>query len=62
MASPENKPTRTRRVLLLTIVITTLATIAVGGLLINIFERQQEAREPFFRVVELGDNTTDPQR
>jgi nitrite reductase (cytochrome c-552) len=60
MADSETKPTRARRVLLLTIVITALATIAVGGLLINIFERQQEAREPFFRVVDLDDNTADP--
>jgi nitrite reductase (cytochrome c-552) len=60
MANSETKPARTRRVLLLTIVITALATIAVGGLLINIFERQQEARDPFFRVVELDDDTTDP--
>ncbi len=28
--------------------------------LVNIFERKQEARDPFFRVVELTDETTDP--
>ena len=26
----------------------------------NIFERKQEARNPFYRVVELNDNTDDP--
>lgn len=38
---------------------------AVGGalataLLVNIFERKQEAKNPFFRVVELDDETEDP--
>jgi nitrite reductase (cytochrome c-552) len=38
------------------------AAFAVGAtaLLVNIFERKQEARDPFFRVVELTDETTDP--
>jgi nitrite reductase (cytochrome c-552) len=36
---------------------------AIGGvaLLTNIIERKQEARNPFFRVVELTDDTTDPE-
>lgn len=36
---------------------------AIGGvaLLTNIMERKQEARNPFFRVVELTDDTTDPE-
>jgi nitrite reductase (cytochrome c-552) len=37
-----------------------IATIAVAALLVNIFQRQQEARNPFYRVVELTDETTDP--
>lgn len=38
------------------------ALAAVGGLalLVNILERKQEARNPFYRVVELDDDTTDP--
>jgi nitrite reductase (cytochrome c-552) len=36
------------------------AAILGLGLLTNIFERKQEARNPFFRVVELTDDTTDP--
>jgi nitrite reductase (cytochrome c-552) len=36
------------------------AAAAVTALLINIFTRQQEARDPFFRVVELNDETVDP--
>jgi nitrite reductase (cytochrome c-552) len=36
------------------------AAVAVAALLVNIFERKQEARNPFHRVVELDDATTDP--
>ena len=37
-----------------------LAALATTALLVNIFERQQEARNPFYRVVELDDETEDP--
>ncbi len=37
-----------------------LATILGVALLISIFQRKQEARNPFFRVVELTDDTIDP--
>lgn len=37
-----------------------VATIAVTALLVNIFEHQQEAKNPFYRVVELTDETEDP--
>jgi nitrite reductase (cytochrome c-552) len=37
-----------------------VATLAIAALLTNIFERQQEAREPFYRVVELNDTIVDP--
>ncbi|MFO1498954.1 MAG: ammonia-forming cytochrome c nitrite reductase subunit c552 [Verrucomicrobiota bacterium] len=38
------------------------ALLAIGGLalLINIMEHKQEAKNPFFRVVELTDETEDP--
>lgn len=37
-----------------------IATVFGLGLLVNIFQRKQEARNPFFRVVELTDDTVDP--
>jgi nitrite reductase (cytochrome c-552) len=37
-----------------------LATIVGVALLMNIFERKQEARNPFYHVVELTDDTGDP--
>lgn len=43
-----------------TAIATGLVTVLVVGLLVNIFEHKQEAKNPFFRVVELDDNTTDP--
>ncbi len=38
-----------------------LFAVGVTALLVNIFERKQEARDTFFRVVELDDETTDPE-
>src|SRR4051812_6790100 len=47
----------------LTIAVSVLAaggTVALAALLINIFEDKQEAKNPFFRVVELTETTEDP--
>jgi len=35
-------------------------TVLILGLLTNIFERKQEARQPFVRVVEVTEATDDP--
>ena len=48
------------RKLLLTAIVAAVATLAVVALLVNIFERKQEARNPFYRVVDLTDDTVDP--
>jgi nitrite reductase (cytochrome c-552) len=54
-------PTPPRRLRLLAMAALGVAAGAVvTGLLVNIFERKQEARIPFFRVVELTDETEDP--
>ena len=37
------------------------ARAVVIGLLVNIFEKKREAQNPFFSVVELTDDTTDPE-
>ena len=58
MAEPFRKRYR------LPILIAILAAIAAAGvtaLLVNIFQRQQEARDPFHRVVELNDDIVDPE-
>jgi nitrite reductase (cytochrome c-552) len=50
----------TGRLILYTAVAAALAAAGMTALLVNIFERQQEARNPFFRVVDLTDETEDP--
>ena len=37
-----------------------VAAIAITALLVNIFEHKQEARNPFYRVVDLNDTIEDP--
>lgn len=37
------------------------AALGVAALLVNVFQRQQEARNPFYRVVDLNDETVDPE-
>jgi len=58
---PNEESTRLRpRVLVAAALVAGVGTLALAALLTNIFERQQEARNPFYRVVELTDTTTDP--
>jgi nitrite reductase (cytochrome c-552) len=51
-----------RTALLITITAIVAAAVAAGvtALLVNIFQRKTEARDPFYRVVKLDDDTTDP--
>jgi len=49
-----------RRHLITIVALAAVATVAIAALLVNIFERKQEARNPFYRVVELNDTIDDP--
>ena len=67
MTTPANnddaRTKRRRRFWLLTgalFLLVAVVTAGVTALLINIFEHKQEARNPFYRVVELTDETVDP--
>jgi nitrite reductase (cytochrome c-552) len=51
---------RSSRLLVVTVVLAAVAAVAITALLINIFERKQEAKNPFYRVVELNDTIDDP--
>ncbi|MEW6128557.1 MAG: ammonia-forming cytochrome c nitrite reductase subunit c552 [Acidobacteriota bacterium] len=58
---PAARTWSTRKFVLITALIATLGAIAGAALLINIFERKQEGRNPFYRVVDLTDETEDPE-
>ncbi len=62
MAERNDAPPRPRqtRALILAAVAAALVTLGVVALLVNILERKQEGRNPFYRVVELSDDTEDP--
>ena len=58
---PESAPPRrARRRLILTAAAAAIAAVLALALLVNIFERKQEARAPFFLVASLSDTTEDP--
>lgn len=59
---PRDLPPRRRRlwVPVTLVIVAALVTVAVAALLVNIFERQQEARNPYVRFVDVTDDTTDP--
>ena len=50
----------TGRRLVLIVLGAAVAAAAVSGVLVSIFQHKQEARNPFFRVVELSEETVDP--
>jgi nitrite reductase (cytochrome c-552) len=54
------RPRRTYKLIALAAVVAALAAVGGVALLVNIMEHKQEARNPFFRVVELTDETEDP--
>ena len=58
----QNETNRRRRYLRFIGLVAVVVLVTVFGLalLVNIFQRKQEARNPFFRVVELTDDTVDP--
>jgi nitrite reductase (cytochrome c-552) len=58
----ERTPVRpwSRGAILTVAIVAMLAAAAVAALLVNITERRGEARQPFFRVVEITDDTSDP--
>jgi nitrite reductase (cytochrome c-552) len=59
-AKPAPKRGRTFKLIVLAAIVAALAAVGGVALLVNIMEHKQEARNPFFRVVELTDETEDP--
>src|SRR5690349_5044687 len=58
--SPEASPRGHWVGYLVAAIVTALLTVLVFGLLMSIFERKQEAKEPFVRLVEVNEDTIDP--
>jgi nitrite reductase (cytochrome c-552) len=58
---PDTPRRSTGRIILYTAIVAALAAAAVTALLVTIVERKQEARSPFYRVVELTEDTVDPE-
>jgi len=46
---------------LLVVLATALVTAVITGLLTNIFQRKQEAKNPYIRFVNVTEETTDPE-
>jgi nitrite reductase (cytochrome c-552) len=59
-AAPRGERGSRRRALIVAILVTAVATVAVAALLISIAERRWEARHPFVRVVDVDEGTIDP--
>ena len=51
-----------KKILLGTMVVVALAAAGVTALLVNIFERKSEERNPYVRLVEVTDDDTDPKK
>src|SRR5215207_1486768 len=47
-------------VLIAAMVLTALVVFGIAALLMNIFQRKQEAKNTYVRLVDVDDNTTDP--
>lgn len=52
---------RTFKLIVLVAFVSAFAAAGGAALLVNIMERKQEARNPFYRVVDLNDETEDPE-
>jgi nitrite reductase (cytochrome c-552) len=59
-AATPKRGKRKVKLIILAALVAALAAVAGVALLVNIMERKQEARNPFYRVVELTDETEDP--
>jgi nitrite reductase (cytochrome c-552) len=51
---------KSSRLIFVTAIAAAIAAAGITALLVSIVERKQEARDPFFRVVELNDEIEDP--
>jgi len=62
MSETKETPSRGKRntILIALVAVAAIVTAIVAALLVNVFERKQEAKNRYVRVVEVTDETTDP--
>src|SRR3954454_3098486 len=51
---------RSRRMFIITVLVTAAVTFGIAALLMTIFQHKQEAKNPYIRFVEVNETTTDP--
>ena len=61
MSETVTTPRRAWKVYLLTVVVMAVLTALVLALILNIFERKREAKESFVKLVEMDEDTIDPE-
>ncbi len=61
MKSPHTQHARGGIAYLLVFIVAAVAVALVAALLLNIFERKAEAKNPYVRLVEVDEDTTDPE-
>jgi nitrite reductase (cytochrome c-552) len=59
--SNQSKKSRVAGIFIGLIVVVAIAAVAVTALLTNVFERKSEGRSPYVRLVEVTEDTTDPE-
>src|SRR4051794_23879464 len=58
---PQRPQTRRRVIAFIVIVLlVAVMTATVTALLVNVFERKQEAKNPYLKLIEVTEETTDP--
>ncbi|MGZ0654951.1 ammonia-forming cytochrome c nitrite reductase subunit c552 [Coraliomargarita sp. W4R53] len=60
MKSSNPHSTRGAIAYVITFLLATIAVVLIAALLLNIFERKSEAKNPYVRLVEVDEDTTDP--
>ena len=55
-----NKKSGSAGIFIAIILVVAIVAVAVTALLVNVFERKSEARNPYVRLVEVTEDTTDP--
>src|SRR4051812_5843033 len=59
--TPLNKPKRPIKAFVLVVLFTAIFTALIFSLLVDIFQKKQEAKNTYLKFVNVDENTSDPQ-